>query len=120
MSRRLPALRRGLDILPSPETSRPGLLLRDPLRYTDKVAFVPPPWTIGLRFLDGEHTELDMQEALTRAMGGVGLQRRGTAVRSGTARDTASANHTRQSLSATQVRQNLAGGLLAPRASGAH
>jgi len=54
----------GLDIIPSPETNRPGLLLRDPLRYTDKVIFVPPPWTVGLRFLDGEHTELDMQEAL--------------------------------------------------------
>ena len=24
----------------------------------------PTPWTVGLRFLDGEHTELDMQEAL--------------------------------------------------------
>src|SRR6516164_9177842 len=64
MSRRLPALRSGLDIVPSPDPNRPGLLLRDPLRYTDKVIFVPPPWTVGLRFLDGEHTELDMQEAL--------------------------------------------------------
>jgi len=69
MSRRLPALRHGLDIVPSPEINRPGLLLRDPLRYTDKVIFVPPPWTVGLRFLDGEHTELDIQEALTRATG---------------------------------------------------
>jgi MEMO1 family protein len=69
MSRRLPALRRGLDIVPSPDTSRPGLLLRDPFRYTDKVIFVPPPWTVGLRFLDGEHTELDMQEAFTQATG---------------------------------------------------
>jgi AmmeMemoRadiSam system protein B len=39
------------------------------LRYTNKVIFIPPPWTVGLRFLDGEHTELDMQEALTRATG---------------------------------------------------
>jgi hypothetical protein len=69
MSRRLPALRSGLDIVPSPDPNRPGLLLRDPLRYTDKVIFVPPPWTVGLRFLDGEHAELDMQEALTRATG---------------------------------------------------
>jgi len=69
MSRVLPALRRGLDIVPSPETNRPGLLLRDPLRYTDKILFVPPPLTVGLRCLDGEHTELDMQEALTRATG---------------------------------------------------
>jgi MEMO1 family protein len=69
MSRALPALRRGLDVVPSPETNRPGLLLRDPLRYSDKVIFVPPPWTAGLRCLDGEHTELDVQEVLTRATG---------------------------------------------------
>jgi len=30
---------------------------------------VAPPWTVGLRFLDGDHTELDLQEALTRATG---------------------------------------------------
>jgi hypothetical protein len=39
---------------------------------------------------------------------------------SGTVRDSASASDTRQNLSATQVRQNPAGGLLTPRASGAH
>ena len=69
MSRLLPVLRCGLDVIPSPETHRPGLLLRDPLRYTDRVLFIPPPWTVGLRCLDGEHTELDIQEALTRATG---------------------------------------------------
>ena len=69
MARVLPALRRTLDVIPSPETHRPGLLLRDPLRYTDRVLFIPPPWTAGLRCLDGEHTELDIQEALTRATG---------------------------------------------------
>jgi MEMO1 family protein len=69
MSRKLPVLRRELDIVPSAETNRPGLILRDPLHYTEKVILVPPPWTVGLRFLDGDHTELDMQEALTRAMG---------------------------------------------------
>jgi hypothetical protein len=37
MSRKLPALRRGFDIVASPKTSRPGLLLRDPLRYAEKV-----------------------------------------------------------------------------------
>jgi hypothetical protein len=69
MSRKLPALRRGLDIIPSPEANQPGLLLRDPWRYTEKVIFIAPPWTVGLGFLDGEHTELDLQEALTRATG---------------------------------------------------
>lgn len=69
MSNQLPALRHALDIIPSTESSRPGLLLRDPLRFTDKVLFIAPPWTAGLRFLDGAHTTLDMQEALTRATG---------------------------------------------------
>src|SRR5215831_203662 len=34
-----------------------------------RLIFVPPPWTLGLRCLDAEHTELDIQEALTRATG---------------------------------------------------
>jgi hypothetical protein len=58
-----------LDILPSPETGRPGLLIRDPLHYTDTVLYVPPAWALALRCLDGEHTELDVQEILTRAKG---------------------------------------------------
>lgn len=69
MSNVLPVLRRGIDIIPSPEADRPGLLLRDPLRYTDAVLYVPPAWALGLRCLDGEHTELDVQEILTRATG---------------------------------------------------
>ena len=69
MSNRLPALRRTIDILPSPETDRPGLLIRDPLRYADTVLYVPPAWALALRCLDGEHTELDAQEILTRATG---------------------------------------------------
>ena len=39
---------------------------------------------------------------------------------SGTTRDSASASDTKQGLSVTQVRQDLAGVLLTPRASGAH
>ncbi len=69
MSNVLPALRRSLDIMPSPETDRPGLLIRDPLRYTDAILYVPPEWALALRYLDGEHTELDVQEILTRATG---------------------------------------------------
>ena len=32
--------------MPSPDMNQPGLLLRDPWRYTEKVIFVPPPWTV--------------------------------------------------------------------------
>ncbi len=71
MSNVLPALRRALDILPSPQADRPGLLLRDPLGYAEAVLYVPPTWALALRCLDGEHTELDVQELLTRATGGL-------------------------------------------------
>ena len=69
MSEILPPLRRALDIMPSPETDRPGLLIRDPFHYTDALLYVPPAWALALRYLDGEHTELDVQEVLTRARG---------------------------------------------------
>jgi len=69
MSKVLPALRRTLDILPSPEADRPGLLIRDPMHYTETILYVPPTWALALRCLDGEHTELDVQELLTRATG---------------------------------------------------
>src|SRR3990172_11849834 len=69
MSKILPRLRAALDFLPSPEANRPGLLIRDPLRYTDTVLYLPPAWAAALRCLDGEHTELDVQELLTRASG---------------------------------------------------
>ncbi len=69
MSDLLPPLRRVLDIMPSPDTSRPGLVIRDPMRYTEAMLYVPRAWILGLQCLDGEHTELDVQEILTRARG---------------------------------------------------
>ena len=57
MSRRLAALRRALDAMPSPVEDRPGLLLRDPFGYTEAVVIVPPPLVRFLRFFDGEHDE---------------------------------------------------------------
>jgi len=65
----LPALRRALDLIHSPQADRPGLLIRDPFHYADAVLYVPPQWAMALRCLDGEHTELDVQEMLTRATG---------------------------------------------------
>ncbi len=69
MSNLLPALRRALDLIPSPEADRPGLLIRDPFHYSDTVLYVPPAWVLALQCLDGEHTDLDVQELLTRAKG---------------------------------------------------
>lgn len=69
MSGLLPRLRRVLDIIPSPDANRPGLVIRDPLRYSDTILLLPPAWAMALRCLDGEHSELDVQEFLTRATG---------------------------------------------------
>lgn len=69
MSQKLPALRSALDFLPSPDRARPGVILRDPYRYTETMLLLPPAWVHGLRFLDGEHTVLDLQEHFTRMTG---------------------------------------------------
>ena len=72
MSRRLAPLRRSLDAMPSPVADRPGLLLRDPLGYTEDVVIIPPPLVAFLRFFDGEHDEGDLADALHRATGELG------------------------------------------------
>jgi len=72
MSRRLAALRRSLDAMPSPVEDRPGLLLRDPFGYTEEVVIIPPPLVSFLRFFDGAHDEGDLAEALHRATGELG------------------------------------------------
>jgi len=65
----LPKLRLDLEFLPSPVPERPGLLVRDPYRYSDSTLIVPPPLTRGLRLLDGAHTDADLCDFLTRASG---------------------------------------------------
>jgi hypothetical protein len=67
MPRALPALRRNLDVMPSPVPERPGVLLRDPFRYTEDVLIVPPPLVPFLRYFDGGHDERDLHAALHRA-----------------------------------------------------
>jgi len=68
---RLAALRRTLDVMPSPVEDRPGLLLRDPFGYTEAVVIVPPPLVPMLQFFDGGHEEQELAEALFRATGDV-------------------------------------------------
>ena len=65
----LPALRRDLDILPSPSKQQPGLLIRDPMGYSDRMIVVPWAFARCLDLFDGEHTELDLREALVRETG---------------------------------------------------
>lgn len=65
---RLPALRAELDIFPSPSPREPGLVLRDPLRYTDFVLVVPPALRHALPLFDGQH-ELEALEACLASLG---------------------------------------------------
>jgi len=67
MPRRLAPLRHSLDAMPSPVPDRPGLLLRDPLGYTEDAVIIPPPLVAFLRFFDGKHDEGDLAAALHRA-----------------------------------------------------
>jgi len=60
----LPRLRRSLDLMPSPDESNPGLVIRDPLGYSDGVLVCPPPLVPFLRFFDGAHEVTDLEAAL--------------------------------------------------------
>jgi AmmeMemoRadiSam system protein B len=71
MSTLLPALRRDLDLMPSPVPERPGLLMRDPMRFGESVLIVPPPLVACLPFFDGRTEEGDAKAALVRTAGDV-------------------------------------------------
>jgi AmmeMemoRadiSam system protein B len=67
----LPRLRPDLDIVPSPVASQPGLMLRDPYRYSEAVLVVPPLLARCLGCFDGEQTEADLRARLARLTGEV-------------------------------------------------
>lgn len=71
MAAPLPALRRTLEMMPSPVPESPGLLVRDPFRYADGVLILPPPLVPCLLLFDGRHDEGDLREVLVRLTGGV-------------------------------------------------
>ena len=52
--------------MPSPVEDRPGLLIRDPYRYSDTVLIIPPLLVQCLQCFDGEQTELDVKTLLMR------------------------------------------------------
>jgi hypothetical protein len=69
MASPLPALRRGLDLMPSPIEDQPGLLVRDPFRYSDSVLVLPPALAPLLAFFDGTRTQAELHAALVRMTG---------------------------------------------------
>jgi AmmeMemoRadiSam system protein B len=65
----LPKLRADLDVMPSPSSEHPGLLLRDPFRYSDSLLVIPPALVGALGSLDGECTRSEAVESLSRQLG---------------------------------------------------
>ncbi|MBS1809895.1 MAG: AmmeMemoRadiSam system protein B [Acidobacteria bacterium] len=69
MTNYLPRLRSALDVFPSPVEDQPGLLIRDPFRYTEDILIIPPVFISALQMLDGRHTETEVQNRLTQVIG---------------------------------------------------
>src|SRR5208282_3376799 len=65
----LPRLRLGLDFIPSSDPEHPGLLIRDPLKFSDAMLLIPPQLVECLACFDGEQTTLDLRAALVRITG---------------------------------------------------
>src|SRR5580692_6910047 len=55
--------------MPSPVEDRPGLLIRDSLRYSDAVLIIPPPLVQCLTCFDGQQTRLDLRAMLVEISG---------------------------------------------------
>jgi hypothetical protein len=74
----LPRLRTSLDFMPSPIADKPGLLIRDPFRFSDATLIIPPALIQCLTFFDGVQSGLDLRAHLVRLTGDLdvsGLQR---------------------------------------------
>jgi MEMO1 family protein len=65
----LPRLRADLDVMPSPSPEHPGLLLRDPYRYSEAILVIPPALVPALAALDGERTERELADFLSEQSG---------------------------------------------------
>jgi AmmeMemoRadiSam system protein B len=65
----LPALRRNLELMPSPVADTPGLLVRDPFRYSEGILILPPALVPCLLLFDGRHDAGDLREVLVRITG---------------------------------------------------
>jgi MEMO1 family protein len=71
MAAPLPRLRADLDMMPSPLREQPGVLVRDPFRYSTVILVVPPLLARCLGCFDGVQDEGDLRAALTRLTGGL-------------------------------------------------
>jgi MEMO1 family protein len=62
----LARLRPDLEIVPSPIAERPGLLVRDPFRFSDAAMVIPPQLVRALGCFDGLHTRVELAALLLR------------------------------------------------------
>jgi len=73
MAAPLPRLRADLDVMPSPLPEQPGLLVRDPFRYSTVTLVVPPLLARCLGCFDGLQDEGDLRATLARLAGQVAV-----------------------------------------------
>jgi AmmeMemoRadiSam system protein B len=66
MAAPLPRLRADLDVIPSPLPQQPGLILRDPFRYSTVTLVIPPLLARCLGCFDGAQDEGDLRATLAR------------------------------------------------------
>ncbi len=71
MQRTLARLRTDLEFMPSPVQDRPGLLIRDPHRYSTTTLIIPPLLVECLRLFDGQSSHLDLHQFLVRLTGDI-------------------------------------------------
>jgi AmmeMemoRadiSam system protein B len=69
MAAPLPRLRADLDVMPSPLPEQPGLVIRDPFRYSTVTLVVPPLLARCLGCFDGRHDEGDLRAKLAQLAG---------------------------------------------------
>lgn len=69
MSQPLPRLRLSLDFVPSSDPEHPGLLVRDPYRFSDSMLLIPPQLVSCLACFDGQQTALDLRATLVQITG---------------------------------------------------
>ena len=69
----LAALRDDLDFQPSPVPDRPGLMVRDPLRYSDVALILPLPLVRCLTCFDGAHSVADLHAVVLQETGRLDL-----------------------------------------------
>jgi AmmeMemoRadiSam system protein B len=69
VSNQLPRLRLSLDFMPSPDPENPGLLIRDPFRFSDSMLLIPTQLVACLACFDGQQTTLDLRASLVQITG---------------------------------------------------